>query len=83
MKQKIILCFKGILLYTTVTAIILFICAIDGLFDNGWLIEAGLIIVGLIYTCYRLIDEEELDVLCLNKLFKPASFSEEDNDKED
>lgn len=72
--KKIILCLKGILLYTTIIATMLFVGGIDSLFDNGWLIEAGLFVAGLIYACYKFITEEEFDSLCFTHINKSGDI---------
>lgn len=65
---KIIL--KGILLYTTIIAVIVFIGSIESLYDKGYIIPATAIIVALIYICYKNITEQEIDILSLNKWTK-------------
>lgn len=70
---KIIL--KGILLYTTIIAVIVFIGSIESLYDKGYIIPATAIIVALIYICYKNITEQEIDILSLNK------WTKFDNDK--
>jgi hypothetical protein len=70
MKKKVILCLKGILLYTTGIVAMLFISGIDSIYDNGYFEIAVLIVAGLIYACYKTISNEELDALCFTKLLK-------------
>ena len=47
----------------------LFVCAVDSLYDEGYFFPAVLIVAGLIYACTKTITEEELDILSGNKLF--------------
>lgn len=70
---KIIL--KGILLYTTIIAVIVFIGSIESLYDKGYIIPATIIIVALMYICYKTINKQEIDILSLNK------WTKFDNDK--
>lgn len=70
---KIIL--KGILLYTTIIAVIIFIGSVESLYNKGYIIPAIAIIVALIYICYKNITEKEIDILSLNK------WTKFDNDK--
>lgn len=46
---------KAILLYVTIIAGVLYICAIDSLYDNGWLLVATLLMALLIYVCKKLL----------------------------
>lgn len=67
MKIKLIL--KGVLLYVTAFVVILFIGGVDSIYDNGWFIQFIIACVALCYTCYKLISEEELEILTFNKWF--------------
>lgn len=60
---------KGVLLYVTAFVVILFIGGIDSIYDNGWFIQFIIICAALCYACYKLISEEELEILIFNKWF--------------
>lgn len=66
-EDKIKLVLKGILLYTTVIISILFIMGIDTIYEEGYFFLDIAICAGLIYTCYKTIDESELDILTFYK----------------
>ena len=65
MKTKLIL--KGLLLYTTILAITVFISGIDSIYDNGYFTHSFTVCVALCYACYKLISKEEFEVLTLYK----------------
>lgn len=60
---------KGLLLYTTVLFTLLFIAAIDSIYDNGWFIQSAIICTIFIYTCYKLISKEEFEKITLYNWF--------------
>lgn len=60
---------KGVLLYVTTFAIMLFILGIDSIYDNGYFIPSIIVCVILYYTCYKLISEEEFEILTIPKWF--------------
>lgn len=65
-KFKLIL--KGVLLWTTILAIILFILIID-IIPFSYIIVSLIVIPILCYTCYKVISEDELETLTLCKYF--------------
>lgn len=67
--KTIKLILKGILLYITMIAAMLYVCGVDSIYDNGYFLPATGIIALLIYICYKTITEEEADILLGNKLF--------------
>lgn len=67
---------KGILLYATIIAGVLYISGIDSIFEEGYFIIATFIVALLIFTCCKTISKKELDILTLDKYFK-----EKDNDE--
>lgn len=67
MKIKLIL--KGVLLWITTFAVMLFISGVDSIYDNGYFIHSIIVCAILCYTCYKLISKEELEVLTLSKWF--------------
>lgn len=60
---------KGVLLWITAFAVMLFISGVDSIYDNGYFIHSIIMCVMLCYTCYKLISEEELEVLTFSKWF--------------
>ena len=68
--KTIKLILKGILLYTTIIAAILYICGVDSIYDNGYFLPATGIVALLIYICYKTITAEEVNILSGNKLFE-------------
>lgn len=67
MRIKLIL--KGVLLWVTAFAVILFISGVDSLYDNGYFIYSIVICTVLCYACYNLISEKELKEITLYKWF--------------
>lgn len=67
--NKLKLISKGLLLHMTVLFTLLFVIAIDSIYDNGWFIQSIIICVTLIYACYKFISKEELETLTLCKYF--------------
>lgn len=67
MRVKLIL--KGVLLWVTAFAVILFISGVDSIYDNGYLIYSIVICAVLCYACYNLISEKELKEITLYKWF--------------
>lgn len=65
MKTKLI--YKGVLLYVTTLISVLWICGIEFLVDKGYFIPYTLIMVSLIYLCYKIISIREFYVLSLYK----------------
>lgn len=65
--KTIKLILKGILLYTTVIVIMLFICGVDSIYDAGLFHWSVGIILGLIYLCWVTLTEEDIDKLTFTK----------------
>lgn len=63
------LIFKGVLLWITTFAVILFISGVDSIYDNEYFIHSIIVCVILCYTCYKLISKEEFEILTLYKWF--------------
>lgn len=66
-QNKILLIFKGVLLYTTIIICVVSIASIDSLYDKGYLILDLALCTTLIYTCYKTLNKKDLDALNLNK----------------
>lgn len=60
---------KGVLLYVTILVILLYMCGIDSIYDNGYFFHGLILIAILIGVCYKTISKEELEILTLNKYF--------------
>lgn len=61
---------KGALLYTTSFIVLLFIAGVDSIMDKGfhcffaWILVCAI----LVFSCYKLISEDELKKLTFNNL---------------
>nr|DAG91330.1 MAG TPA: hypothetical protein [Crassvirales sp.] len=60
---------KGILLWTTGFVTILFVVGVDSIYDNGYFFQTLIAVVVMIFCCYKLISEEEFEVLSLYRWF--------------
>nr|UVN09366.1 MAG: hypothetical protein [Bacteriophage sp.] len=67
MRIKLIL--KGVLLWITAFAVMLFISGVDSTYDNGYFFQALMAVVVMILCCYKLISEEEFEILSLYRWF--------------
>lgn len=67
MKIKLIL--KGVLLWITAFAVMLFISGVDSLMDNGIFFQSLLVVVALVWICWGNISEEELEKITMYKWF--------------
>lgn len=67
MRVKLIL--KGILLWVTAFAAVIFISGVDSIYDNGYLFQTLIAVAVMIFCCYKLISEEELEILSLHRWF--------------
>lgn len=65
MVNTIKLVFKGILLYTTLIVCILSVAGIDSIYDKGYFLIDIVICTGLVYSCYKIINKEEINILAL------------------
>lgn len=72
MKLKLIL--KGVLLWITAFAVMLFISGVDSIYDNGYFIHSIIVCVVLCYACYKFISKDEFEKITfykkLNKLME-------------
>ena len=68
-KMRIKLILKGVLLWVTAFAVILLIPGIDSIYDNGYFFQALMAVVVMILCCYKLISEEEFEILSLYRWF--------------
>ncbi len=60
---------KGILLWTTAFVTILFVAGVDRIYDNGYFFQTLIAVIVMIFCCYKLISEEEFEVLSLYRWF--------------
>ena len=58
---------KGILLYSTVFSILLFIAGIDSICDNGYFTISACICAILCYLCYKTISSKDFKTLTFDK----------------
>ncbi len=54
---------KGLLLWMTISIIILFMSGVDSIYDNGYFIHGILVCAITCYLCYRYISIEEFEEL--------------------
>ena len=66
-KFKLIL--KGIMLWITAFVTMFFISGVDSIYNNGYFFQTLIAIVMMIFCCYKLISEEEFEILILSKWF--------------
>lgn len=66
-KFKFIL--KGILLWTTSFITIFFASGVDSIYDNGYFFQALIVIIAMIFCCYKLISWKEFEILSLCRWF--------------
>lgn len=67
---------KGILLWTTYFVTILFVAGVDSIYDNGYFFQTLIAVVVMIFCCYKLISEEEVEVLSLYRWFNKITGKE-------
>lgn len=65
--NKFKLIIKGILLWTTAFVTTLFVLGVDSIYDSGYFLQILIAIVAMIFCCYKLISEEEFEILTLSK----------------
>ena len=73
-KFKLIL--KGIMLWITAFVTMFFISGVDSIYNNGYFFQTRIVIVMMIFCCYKLISEEEFEILILSKWFNNKLKSE-------
>ena len=60
---------KAILLYGTAFLCILFVGSVESIYDNGYFFQTLIAVAIMIFCCYKLISEEEFEVLSLYRWF--------------
>ena len=74
MRIKLIL--KGVLLWIIAFAVMLFISGVDSIYDNGYFFQALMAVAVMILCCYKLISEEEFEILSLYRWFNKITGEE-------
>lgn len=74
--ERLKLIFKGVLLWVTAFTIAFFVSGVDSIYNSGYFIHYIVACVALCYTCYRLISEEELEIITFSKWFDNKLKSE-------
>lgn len=67
MKNIIVLVCKSILLYTTAIVTMIYIAGIDSINDNGHFFKATALVAGLIFACYKILSEKDIETLTFQK----------------
>ena len=67
--RKFKLIIKGIMLWITAFVTMLFIAGIDSIYDNGYFFQTLIAVAVMIFCCYKLISEEEFEILSLYRWF--------------
>lgn len=67
--RKFKLIIKGIMLWITAFVTILFVSGVDSIYDNGYLFQTLIAVAVMIFCCYKLISEEEFEILSLYRWF--------------
>lgn len=65
--EKLKLILKGALLWVTALAVTFFVSGVDSIYDSGLFIHSITVCAALCYACYRLISEEELEIITFSK----------------
>ena len=65
--KKFKLIIKGMLLYITILATIIFMMGIDSIYDNGYFFHGLILVLVLVGVYYKTINKEELEMLTLYK----------------
>ena len=65
--KKFKLVMKGMLLYITILATIIFMMGIDSIYDQGYFFHGLILVAALIFVCYKVINKKELEMLTLYK----------------
>ena len=60
---------KGMLLCITVFVTMLFVLGADSIYDNGYFFQTLIAVAVMIFCCYKLISEEEFEILSLYRWF--------------
>lgn len=67
--RKFKLIIKGIMLWITTFVTMLFVSGVDSIYDNGYFFQTLIAVAVMIFCCYKLISEEEFEILSLYRWF--------------
>ena len=74
--RKFKLTIKGIMLWITAFVTILFVSGVDSIYDNGYFFQTIIAVAVMIFFCYKLISEEEFEILSLYRWFNKITGEE-------
>lgn len=74
--RKFKLIIKGIMLWITAFVTILFVSGVDSIYDNGYFFQTLIAVAVMIFCCYKLISEEEFEILSLYRWFNKITGEE-------
>ena len=74
--RKFKLTIKGIMLWITAFVTILFVSGVDSIYDNGYFFQTIIAVAVMIFYCYKLISEEEFEILSLYRWFNKITGEE-------
>lgn len=74
--NKFKLIIKGIMLWITAFVTILFVSGVDSIYDNGYFFQTIIAVAVMIFCCYKLISEEEFEILSLYRWFNKITGEE-------
>lgn len=74
--RKFKLTIKGIMLWITAFVTILFVSGVDSIYDNGYFFQTIIAVAVMIFCCYKLISEEEFEILSLYRWFNKITGEE-------
>lgn len=67
--KRLKLILKGVLLWITVFVTMLFVLGADSIYDNEYFFQTLIAVAVMIFCCYKLISEEEFEILSLYRWF--------------
>lgn len=67
--RKFKLIIKGMMLWMTTFVTMLFVSGVDSIYDNGYFFQTLIAVAVMIFCCYKLISEEEFEILSLYRWF--------------
>lgn len=65
--KKFKLIIKGVLLYITTLATLLYMMGIDSIYNNGYFFHGLVLVLMLIGVCYKTVNKKELEILTLSR----------------
>ena len=67
--NRLKLIFKGVLLWVTTFAVLIFIAGVESIYENGYFEYALFVCTLLCCACYKLISRREFDILTFSRWF--------------